>query len=246
MTAETRGSFIRGKTYAEAKGEQNTQPIEPGRKVRRANDYGSSNLPPSTLVAHPTATRDLLNLSRARDEGHPPSMRLFLDTEWAVQPDQGVELVSLGLVSEDEQYVFYAECDPLPPEAPDFVHMAVYPLLQRGEFAKEPNQLAEALRDFICKVSRADSEPPVICYDFPMDAQLFKEAWGGLAGAVGCITAPEVRWYSLNALAPHYWSGVERYFSASPDASARRHHALVDARAARAGFLHAMRMGSRT
>lgn len=171
-------------------------------------------------------------------------MRLFLDTEWAVQPDQGVELVSLGLVSEDEQYVFYAECDPLPPEAPDFVHMAVYPLLQRGEFAQEPDRLAEALRNFISEVSKADGEPPVICYDFPMDAHLFKEAWGGLGGEAECATAAEVRWYSLNALAPHYGSGVERYFSANPEASARRHHALVDARAARAGFLYAMRMGA--
>ena len=173
-------------------------------------------------------------------------MRLFLDTEWAVQPDQRVELVSLGLVSEYEQYVVYAECDPLPPEPPDVVHKAVYPLLQRGEFAKGPERMAQALRDFIGKVSRADGEPPVICYDFPMDSHLFKEAWGGLSGDAGCATAAVVRWYSLNALAPHYWSGVERYFSASTEASARRHHALVDARAARAGFLFAMRMGAGT
>lgn len=48
--------------------------------------------------------------------------RLFLDTEWAVQPDNGVAFVNLGIVSEDERFVFYAECDPFPEHAPEFVH----------------------------------------------------------------------------------------------------------------------------
>jgi hypothetical protein len=44
---------------------------------------------------------------------------LFLDTEWADLP--GEELVSLALISADGRDQFYAERDPLPSDATDFV-----------------------------------------------------------------------------------------------------------------------------
>ncbi|WP_232310283.1 3'-5' exoribonuclease [Pseudoxanthomonas mexicana] len=44
---------------------------------------------------------------------------LFLDTEWA--DPTGSELVSLALITEDGIHRFYAERDPLPDVATDFV-----------------------------------------------------------------------------------------------------------------------------
>lgn len=52
------------------------------------------------------------------------TVRLFLDTEWA--DEQGRELVSLALVSEDGQRVFYAERKPLPGWPTDWVSWVVY------------------------------------------------------------------------------------------------------------------------
>ena len=58
---------------------------------------------------------------------------LFLDTEWA--DPEGRELVSLALVSQDGEAVFYAERDPLPVNPTGFVKDSVYPLLDRGSVA---------------------------------------------------------------------------------------------------------------
>lgn len=101
-------------------------------------------------------------------------MRLFLDTEWAVQPDLVVELAGWGIVSEDEQSVFYAECDRLPEEVHHFVHQAGYPLLERGAFAKRPSVIAQEICAWIGKVRAVDGTPPVFCYSFQMDAQLIR------------------------------------------------------------------------
>ena len=70
---------------------------------------------------------------------------LFLDTEWA--DDHGRELVSLalvpggpyGLFTGVEVAPFYAERDPLP-LANGYVRGIVYPLLDRGAFAKSDDE----------------------------------------------------------------------------------------------------------
>jgi hypothetical protein len=46
-----------------------------------------------------------------------------------------MELVSLALVSEDGEQVFYAERSPLPAEPTQFVQQVVYPLLEGGTAA---------------------------------------------------------------------------------------------------------------
>lgn len=72
---------------------------------------------------------------------------LFLDTKWA--DEAGTELVSLALVSEDGQRAFYAEREPLPLTATDFVRWTVYPLLDRGPAAMPDAAMTAALRQFL-------------------------------------------------------------------------------------------------
>lgn len=56
-------------------------------------------------------------------------MSVFLDAEWA--DNDTLELVSLGLVSQDGRHRFYAERHPLPAAPSPFVASDVYPLLVR-------------------------------------------------------------------------------------------------------------------
>ena len=168
-------------------------------------------------------------------------MMLFLDTEWADTMPDGCHLVSLGLVGHDERYQWYAERDPLPSSAPDFVHCVVYPLLERGAFAMRDRQMAESLHAFIARVAKETGERPTVAYDYYNDRSMFHDAWYGPFGHLAEIPAPPVNWFDLNTLNPRYTIGLEWYFSEHAEERKRRHHALVDARAARAGYLHAVR-----
>jgi hypothetical protein len=87
-------------------------------------------------------------------------MMLFLDTEWADSTSEGCQLVSLGLVGYDERFQWYAERDPLPLSAPDFVHQVVYPLLERGTYAMGDSQIAESLQAFISRVAKETGSVP--------------------------------------------------------------------------------------
>ncbi|MEZ5455819.1 MAG: hypothetical protein R3F04_06870 [Lysobacteraceae bacterium] len=167
-------------------------------------------------------------------------MILFLDTEWADVFSVEFQLVSIGLVSLDERYQWYAECDPLPMVVPDFVKRVVYPLLERGACAMSSSLMGESLRAFIDRVAMETGETPTVAYDFWNDRAMFFEAWCGSFGD-HAERPPPVQWFDLNSLNPHYANGFERYFAECADERTRRHHALVDARAARAGYLHAIR-----
>ena len=169
-------------------------------------------------------------------------MMLFLDTEWADSIDHGSQLVSLGLVGRDDRLRWYAERDPLPTKPPEFVRFAVYPLLDRGPAALADAALCASLRAFIEHVRESTGETPTIACDYGMDRALFLDAWCGLHGVVQDIGPPDVHWFDLNVLNPHYDLGLEAHFASDPDARRRRHHALVDAFAARAGYLHAIRI----
>ena len=131
--------------------------------------------------------------------------------------------------------------DPLPSSAPDFVHCVVYPLLERGAFAMRDRQMAESLHAFIARVAKETGERPTVAYDYYNDRSMFHDAWYGPFGHLAEIPAPPVNWFDLNTLNPRYTIGLEWYFSWYEAERKRRHHALVDARAARAGYLHAVR-----
>lgn len=146
--------------------------------------------------------------------------RLFLDTEW--QNDATRELVSLALVG--ERVEFYAERDPLPTAPSSFVARVVYPLLNRGEFAAHDEEFARRLRAFLGNFR----SPPQIVADATIDFTLLRHALNGfgkdIAGSVP-------KWRPAHVQGGHVMQGIELYFRKNSEANARRHHALVDAKA---------------
>ncbi|MDZ8056612.1 MAG: 3'-5' exoribonuclease [Aulosira sp. ZfuCHP01] len=158
---------------------------------------------------------------------------LFLDTEWADSAES--ELVSLALISEDGVHRFYAERDPLPEVATDFVRSVVYPLLDRGKWCMQDQAMTTGLRAFLAAVP----EPSVVA-DYHADLAFLRYVIAGfdlsddLAIACGPIPRPVMtRMVKEGALGML----VEDYFAGHPNASARRHHALVDAEALRMAWL---------
>lgn len=154
---------------------------------------------------------------------------LFLDTEWA--DPTGSELVSLALVSEDGIHKFYAERDPLPEVATDFVRLRVYPLLERGRWSMTDQAMTTGLRAFLGAVTE-----PIVLADYPNDLALLRYVIAGFdlsddqAAACGPIPQPVMtRMLKEGAMGML----VEDYFAGHPAAAARRHHALVDAEALR-------------
>lgn len=156
-------------------------------------------------------------------------MRLYLDCEWADL--LGSELVSLGLVSEDNAHRFYAELVPLPTSPTDFVRSVVYPLLQGGLHARGALSLTRDLRDFLGGFE--DSE---VIYDYHVDGSLLRYALDGFEQPDSLLATlpplPAVRTRLISESADVH-RRIEQYFSDRPDAARRRHHALVDAEALR-------------
>lgn len=160
---------------------------------------------------------------------------LFLDTEWA--DVLGAELVSMALVSADGGHRFYAERDPLPGLPTDFVRVAVYPLLERSDAALSDAAFTTELRRFLCGI-----EAPYVLFDYHNDAALLRYALAGFdlpgdeASACGPIPSPVMTEMVRDGLIAML---LEDWFQAHPEASARRHHAGVDAEALRQAWLAA-------
>lgn len=156
---------------------------------------------------------------------------LFLDTEWA--DPTGSELVSLALISEDGIHRFYAERDPLPDVATDFVRSVVYPLLERGRYRMKDQAMTTALRAFLGSVAE-----PIVLADYPNDLALLQYVLAGfdLSEDQACGPIPKP---ILTRLPKEGAMGmlVEDYFAGHPTFAARRHHAQVDAEALRMAWL---------
>jgi hypothetical protein len=154
-------------------------------------------------------------------------MRFFLDTEWA--DNLGSELVSIALVAENGIESLYAEREILPPHPTDFVRGVVYPLLDRGKSALSDLAMTTGLRGFL-NAGKAS----VIYADYANDLQLLRYALAG-------FDLPDNQVSSCGPLPPKADARiihdrrsaalVEAYFESHPAARARRHHALVDAKA---------------
>lgn len=152
-------------------------------------------------------------------------IRLFLDSEWA--NDALRELVSLALISEDGEHIFYAERDPLPGMPSSFVRERVYPLLSRGQVAMADNAMTHALRSFLGPMGVCE-----IFADAPLDFSMLSRVWNG-----GDRTSSEQPFRTRLARDGNLMPRVERYFELNPDQSALRHHALVDAMALRSAWI---------
>lgn len=83
-------------------------------------------------------------------------------------------MVSLALVSQDGEAVFYAERDPLPVNPTGSVKDSVYPLLDRGSVALGDTEFTGGLREFLCGV-----QTPHVLYDYPNDGALLLLAISG-------------------------------------------------------------------
>lgn len=160
-------------------------------------------------------------------------MNLFLDTEWA--DPQGQQLVSLALISEDGEHVFYAERDPLPAKPTGFVRDVVYPLLDRGQHAMGDRLFTTQLRRFL-----RDMDHPCVIFDHGGDAVLLQHALAGfnLPSAEAKLCGPILRAETRNVAENGTISQlIEDWFDSHPGAKASRHHAKVDAEALRMAYL---------
>ena len=153
-------------------------------------------------------------------------MLIFLDTEFTNLAER--ELISIALVSEDGQRVFYRERLDFDQErCSGFVQAKVLPLLGRcGHVAVQGNQLSEQTRTWFSTLPRS----VVIACDSEWDWQIFGEVIGHPLPAN--ITGRfDLRPLIDTAVFHH---AVCRYH----DQSDRPwHHALHDAYAHRAGWL---------
>ncbi len=151
---------------------------------------------------------------------------LFLDTEWA--DDDGQELVSLALLSEDGRHSFYAERDPLPQNPTPFVRLQVYPLLDGGAVSIDCKAYVTALRAFLASIA-----DPLVVYNDSNDAILLQRALHGFdlspKEALSCGPVPTVS--AVLDADPVLLGFTKRWFAQHP--AAKRHHALVDATALR-------------
>lgn len=147
-------------------------------------------------------------------------MRLFLDTEFTDL--RAPELLSLGIVSEaaDE---FYAElafnravCSP-------FVATTVLPLLANEPRARE--NVADDLRVWL-----AEFERPVVVYDSPTDWAMFLWLFANVHVPVDGLLLEYDQWG---------WQRFEKNIAAyfENHRTARRHHALHDAKALREAWM---------
>ncbi len=177
----------------------------------------------------------------------PPTATFFLDTEWA--DDDGRQLVSLALVPGGSYGLFtgaavapfYAERDPLPtPNA--FVKSTVYPLLERGSFARTDEAFSRSLRAYILDAGHPHTgEPPVIIATHANDFALLQEMLA-LTGQ-----PPDYRMelrYSESLI-----DRIRAAFAKNAELARRRHHALVDAQVLQSvyrGWFQIGRPGART
>lgn len=155
-------------------------------------------------------------------------MRLYLDTEWA--DPEAKQLVSLALVDSTDHHRYYCEVDPLPGQPTEFVREMVYPLLQRGFWAKDKRKFCLSLRNFL---HRLKGSPRLILSDHEADFALLREALSGFEQA---IPGPIPEWTPILVTQGDVLGHCQRYFDNHPEARVRRHHAGIDAEALRWAF----------
>lgn len=154
-------------------------------------------------------------------------MLLFLDTEFTDFID--IDLISIGLVSEDGRAAFYAERNDYRQDAvSDFVREAVLPHLgQQPENTCSREELTRRLYEWL----RGFSGTVQIACDSTHDRDLL---WDALQDGVPSNLDPTVLKLAWQAEERVFNEAVCKYY----DQPGRpRHHALQDAQALRLGWL---------
>jgi hypothetical protein len=172
---------------------------------------------------------------------------LFIDTEFS--DFINMDLLSIGIVSEDGKHEFYAEINDSTPEyRSQFVNEVVIPLMEPAKFARPYKRVAADLCEWFAALP-GDSH--IMIVDYAGDWQLL----GELLSATSVVQPKKL---SANYLSLAFEDMIierggnvvdsigkaagrrllieqENYFIIDP----RRHHALVDAKANRHGWVKA-------
>lgn len=160
-------------------------------------------------------------------------MLIFFDTEFTdlcVDP----RLISIGLVSEDGERMFYAELSDTyqPKQCSEFTKLAVLPLLEGDSVSVSMRELGERLLAWL----EAFGEPVTLaCDSLAWDWPWVQEIFGELdAWPANLVRRPLL-------LTINYLNDYDRFIEAVEQAfsSLRRHHALDDAKANRLGWIAA-------
>lgn len=179
-------------------------------------------------------------------------MYLFLDTEFTDFKD--CDLISLGLISEDGQYSFYVEItDHTVSWRSQFVREVVVPMLDYAKYGKSHHEACVALREWLESLPAGEI---VIVVDFMMDTYLMQEMLKTIPQQRPVIfrmiekafmSALHERGFhmvqQLDVAFREMVQGTEEYYE---EVDSRRHHALVDAKANRHGWLKGFEHAKRT
>jgi hypothetical protein len=160
-------------------------------------------------------------------------MLLFLDTEFTDFID--TEILAIGLVSDNNKHEFYAERTDFSLKAcSDFVKEEVLPLFDKSGFVGTKDQIGDKLAEWLRNLPAGEL---VIVVDYIVDWQLFAELLNGRV-PMKLKRSPEMIQTITDFATDVSIKGVEDYFEV---VDKRRHHALVDAKANRNGWLQAMK-----
>lgn len=175
-------------------------------------------------------------------------INLFVDTEFTNFSNLTMQLISLGIVSEDGKHEFYREnSSHLPEFRSDFVEKIVIPLLERGEYEKAYPWLCLDLKEWIDQLPCDE-----VCFivDYVGDWHLLSDALSKheQSKKVSCLMYSAAFLQALLERGIHteskiddayralMYSDEDSYYLQDP----RQHHALVDAKSNRHAWLRGL------
>ena len=178
-------------------------------------------------------------------------MYLFVDTEFTDFRD--TDLISLGIVSEDGQHEFYVEItDHTVGWQSQFVREAIVPMLDYAKFGKPYDDASVTLKAWIENLPDGEI---VLVVDYMMDVYLVQEMLKAHKPLrrISFMMIEKAFMGMLHERGFHYaqqhsiafrelTNGMEEYFEKFDK---RRHHALVDAKANRYGWLEGLEHAKR-
>lgn len=176
---------------------------------------------------------------------------LFIDTEFTCFETATMQLISIGIVSEDGNHEFYRENTSHNADfRSDFVNKIVIPLLEGGSYAKAWDWIALDLKEWIDTLP--GDEVCFICDyvgDWHLtDPLLKKHQQSKKVGAMMYNQAFIHRLYEFgvhteakldDAMRDLMYNEGDSYFSIDP----RQHHSLVDAKASRHAWMRGLKAG---
>lgn len=162
-------------------------------------------------------------------------MLIFLDTEFT--DFIKIDLISVGLVTEDGREFYGERNDYRYEDCSDFVRTTVLPLLRRVSNARcSADHLTYRLQQWFASLA----EPVTLVFDYSSDWELLAEALQGNTAQPLPANIGEKWLLRREVISDPIF---QQAWQATYDADWQQHHALADARALRAGYL-AWRMSS--